>query len=84
MNVTEVNLTGGTINMNGQAQTMSVNNLVGDDGTINVSNSENKVSIVEKNEVKSLTVGATTEYSKELAKGDIADGLQNLADRSKL
>ena len=83
MNVTEVNMTGGTINMNGQAQTMSVNNLVGDDGTINVSNSENKVSIVEKNEVKSLTVGATTEYSKELAKGDIADGLQNLADQVK-
>ena len=81
MNVTEVNMTGGTINMNGQAQTMSVNNLVGDYGTINVSNSENKVSIVEKNEVKSLTVGATTEYSKELAKGDIAEGLQQIADQ---
>ena len=81
--INNLELNGGIINVVGDSKdhTITVDKLIGADGTVNVSNADKKVTIADKSATTNLTVGATTEYSKELAKGDIAEGLQQIADQ---
>ena len=74
-------LDGGIVNLEkAEDQTVEIENIEGK-GEILVGNKDNSLKITKENNATNLTVGATEEYSKELAKGDIADGLQQIADQ---
>ena len=78
----KVTLNGGNINLtNAKDQQIKIESLSGDNGNIKVGSADNSLAITKENTATNLTVGATTEYSKELAKGDIAEGLQQIADQ---
>ena len=74
-------LDGGIVNLEkAEDQTVKIENIEGK-GEILVANEKNSLEVTKKNNSTNITVGATTEYSKELAKGDIAKGLQQIADQ---
>ena len=73
-------LDGGIVNLEkAEDQTVEIENIYGK-GEIVVASEKNSLEVTKENKSE-LTVGATTEYSKELAKGEVADGLQKLANQ---
>ena len=73
---------GGIINLENMGdQTLEVENITGDDLTVNVASSNNKLAFTESNSVESLTVAANGAYAEELVQNDIADSLNNLANQ---
>lgn len=73
---------GGIINLeNMRDQTLEVENIKGNDLTVNVASADNELSITGRNEVKSLTVAANGAYAEELVKNDITDSLNKLANQ---
>lgn len=73
---------GGIINLeNMRDQTLEVENIKGNDLTVNVASADNELSITGRNEVESLTVAANGAYAEELVKNDITDSLNKLANQ---
>ena len=78
----KVTLNGGNIDLtNAKNQQIKIETLSGDKGTIKVGSKDNSLSVTNTNTATNLTVGATQEYSEELAQKGVADGLQSLADQ---
>lgn len=73
---------GGIINLeNMRDQTLEVENITGNDLTVNVASEDNKLAITESNDIDSLTVAAKGAYAEELVQNDITDSLNNLANQ---
>ena len=73
---------GGIINLeNMGGQTLEVEKITGDDLTVNVASSNNKLAFIESNSVKSLTVAANGAYAEELVQKDINESLNALANQ---
>ena len=74
---------GGIINLeNMRDQTLEIENVIGDNLTVNVASAENKLSITEsKAENTALTVSATGNYAEQLVQNNVNESLQNLADQ---
>lgn len=73
---------GGIINLENMGdQTLEVENITGDDLTVNVASSNNKLAFTESNSVESLTVAANGAYAEELVQNDINESLNALANQ---
>lgn len=73
---------GGIINLENMGdQTLEVENITGDDLTVNVASRNNKLAFTESNSVKSLTVAANGAYAEELVQNDINESLNALANQ---
>ena len=73
---------GGIINLENMGdQTLEVENITGDDLTVNVASSNNKLAFTESNSVESLTVAANGAYAEELVQNDINESLNDLANQ---
>ena len=74
---------GGVINLeNMRDQTLEIENVIGDNLTVNVASAENKLSITEsKAENTALTVSATGNYAEQLVQNNVNESLQNLANQ---
>ncbi len=79
--VNNLSVDDGIVNLNGEKQSVTIDNLTGENGTINVASAENKLSITESNNVESLTVAANGAYAEELVKNDITDSLNNIVNQ---
>lgn len=74
---------GGIINLeNMRDQTLEIENVIGDNLTVNVASAENKLSITEsKAENTALTVAASGNYAEQLVQNNVNESLQNLANQ---
>ena len=79
--VDQLTANGGIINLDKMGdQVLEVENIKGNDLTVNVSSDQNKLSIIESiNENTAVTVAANGAYAEELVKGNINESLNSLA-----
>ena len=79
--VNNLTVNGGIVNLNGEKQNVTIDNLTGNSATVNVASENNTMNITTTNTIDSLTVSATGNYAEQLVQNNVNESLQNLADQ---
>ena len=79
--VNNLTVNGGIVNLNGEKQNVTIDNLTGNSATVNVASENNTMNITTTNTIDSLTVSATGNYAEQLVQNNVNESLQNLANQ---